>query len=388
MPRFEPFPGTRYAVDQVDLDQVIAPPYDVISPDELGALEGRSPYNAVRVEEPRGRYQDAATLFSQWLQESVLVHDPEPRFYGYRMSFPGEDGTPRTTEGVIGALGIETPGDGDVLPHEHTTPKAKSDRLDLLRATRVNLSPIWGLSMANGLGAALGLDDPPDHAATDDDGVRHELWAIGDVGRVTTIKALVESAPVVIADGHHRYETAHTYRNEQNASTEGPEGLVMTLVVELSPDQLEVRAIHRLLRGLPDGFRIEDALAPHFELSPVESDADQLPQVAGGPLLVTRDGRWVLEALPPTTTAAQHDLDSSRLDVALAALPPHELTFQHGVREATAAVAAGDAQAAVLLRPATVEQITETGRSRTRMPPKTTFFWPKPRTGMVFRALA
>jgi uncharacterized protein (DUF1015 family) len=390
MPRFEAFAGLRYDPARAETTSVIAPPYDVIAEAERAALEARSPYNSVRIDFPRGDYAGVAGLLAAWQREETLVGD-EPSLYGYRMSFKGEDGAPRRTEGVIGALGIETPGEGDVLPHEHTTPKAKSDRLQLLRAARVNTSPIWGLSMAAGLSASLALDEPATAAAIDDDGVRHELWRIDD-GRVAAIIGLVESAPIVIADGHHRYETAHNYREERRAAGDGPgaHDLVMALVVELSPEQLEVRAIHRLVSGLPEGFDVAAALEKSFDVTETDAEgaglltAMRTTRALG---LVTPTGRWLLHPLPPTLAAAEHDLDSSRLDVALASLPQHELRFQHGVDEVTAAVAQGEADAAVLLRPATVDQITETGRTRRRMPPKTTFFWPKPRTGLVFRSV-
>ncbi len=390
MSRFEPFAGLRYDAARVDPGDTIAPPYDVIGEPERARLEERSPYNSVRIDFPRGNYAGVGELLSTWKSDGLLVGDG-PSLYGYRMSFTGEDGTRRRTEGVIGALGIETPGEGDVLPHENTTPKAKSDRLQLLRAARTNTSPIWGLSMAAGLSAGLALVDAPLVAATDDDGVLHELWLI-EGERVRALTALVASEPVVIADGHHRYETAYAYREERRAAGEasGAQDLVMALVVELSPEQLEVRAIHRLLSGLPAGFDLTDALAMSFDVSGTEAEgADLLAAMrdANSLGLITPTGRWLLRPLPPTSAAAEHDLDSSRLDVALASLPQHELRFQHGVDEVTDAVARGEADAAVLLRPATVDQITETGRTRRRMPPKTTFFWPKPRTGLVFRPI-
>jgi len=390
MPRFEPFAGLRYDPSRAATEKVVAPPYDVIGELERVELEQRSPYNSVRIDFPRGDYPRVAELVADWERERTLVAD-QPSLYGYRMSFTAEDGRPRRTEGVVGALGIETPGEGDVLPHENTTPKAKSDRLQLLRAARLNTSPIWGLSMAAGLSGLLGLDGAPVAAATDDDGVLHELWVIDDE-RVRPIIDLISAAPVVIADGHHRYETAHTYRDERRAAgeAEGAQDLVMTLVVELSPEQLEVRAIHRLVSGLPAGFDIAPALENSFDRIETDAEGGELltaMQSGGASALITPTGRWLLRPLPPTVAAAEHDLDSSRLDVALASLPQHELRFQHGVDEVTAAVANGEADAAVLLRPATVDQITDTGRTRRRMPPKTTFFWPKPRTGLVFRSV-
>src|SRR5688500_9027934 len=153
MPRFEPFRGVRYADDVARTDDLLAPPYDVIDADEQLRLEERSPYNAVRVELPRDgeagdRYAEAHRLFQAWLADGVLRLDDEPSFYVYRMGFRDETGRPRQTAGVLGALELTRPDEGQILPHEQTTPKALDDRLHLLRATGVNLSPIWALSLA------------------------------------------------------------------------------------------------------------------------------------------------------------------------------------------------------------------------------------------------
>jgi len=391
VPRFEPFPGLRYATDRVQLDDVIAPPYDVITAEEQAALEARSDYNSVRLELPRDqpdldRYQSAARLLQQWRADGVLVRDETPSLYGYGMVFTDETGHIRHTVGVIGALGLETPGEGDIWPHERTTPKDKSDRLQLLRATRANMSPIWGLSLAKGLSELLAASATPADArleAKDDDGVAHQLWPITDPDAIAAISAAVGEAPVVIADGHHRFETALTYRDEHR--TPGA-GAVMALLVELVDDQLSVRPIHRLIAGVPDDFdptHLIAALERSFELTPTDPPDHTIQDrmaAANSLALVTAEGTWLLT---PKDTSSE--LDSETLDAALSQLPAHELTYQAGWDLATAAVTKGTAQAAVLLRPATVARIAATGRGGQRMPPKTTYFWPKPRTGLVFR---
>jgi uncharacterized protein (DUF1015 family) len=401
MPRFEPFPGLRYDPAAVSLDAAIAPPYDVVSPDDQAQLEAQSPYNSIRVELPRDevgldRDQVAARLLKEWPAAGVLVTDDAPSFYVYRMGFHDDDGRPRQTTGVIGALGLAVPGapGSDVLPHERTTPKAKSDRLDLLRATAANLSPIWGLSLGQGLSALSELPGPPDGRATDTDGVHHRIWRVTQPGMLEAITDAVVGAPVVIADGHHRFETALAYRDERRAASgdaPGPYDLVMAYVVELTEEQLSVRPIHRLLNGLPDDLDLPAALEPFFDVfgddGPLDGITTRMAD-AGALALVTRQGVWLLRPRAETEAAAEQDLDSSRLDVALAALPDHELTFQHGWDLAASAVDKGEAQAAVLLRPASVEQIHTAGHAGTRMPPKTTFFHPKPRTGLVFRSVA
>ena len=396
MPRFEPFAGVRYA-PTVDLDSVVAPPYDVISPEERAALVARSPHNCVQVELPadepgagRDRFEQAAHLLDLWRSEGVLVDDDRPGFYVCRMSFTDEAGHPRATTGVVGALELAPPGEGDVLPHERTMPKPKGERLDLQRACRANLSPVWGLSMASGLSKLIEPSGAPVGRCTDADGVVHELWRLDD-GRAAEVTAAVAGEPVVLADGHHRYETGLNYRAERRAATgdvPGDYDLIMAYVVELNDEQLSVRAIHRLITGLPAGFDVPGAFARHFELTgagPVDAAIVTRMEEAGSLVLVTPDGGWLARPRPATLDSAEADLASARLDVALAALPAHEVTYQHGVGNVTAAVDAGRAQAGVLLRPASVEVIGLTARARRRMPPKTTFFYPKPRTGLVFR---
>ena len=145
VPRFEPFPGIRYRADELDLAAVTAPPYDVISPADRAALAGRDPRNVVAIDLPvegDDPYATAAGVFARWQAEGVLAQDA-PSFYVYRMDYRDESGRARHTTGVMGALELSRPGEGGILPHEHTTPKAKSDRLNLLRATRANLSPVW-----------------------------------------------------------------------------------------------------------------------------------------------------------------------------------------------------------------------------------------------------
>ena len=392
MPRFEPFRGLRYNLDRVAIADVTAPPYDVIDDEDRAVLMARHPENIVVVDLPRDPdgdpYAAAASTLRHWRNDSIVIDDAQPTFYVYRMDFVDEVGRRHHTTGVIGALELSKPGEGGILPHEHTTPKAKSDRLRLLQATGVQVSPIWGLSPAAGLSDLLDLGRPPTASWTDDQGVTHSLWLDDDENHQREVSALVGSDPVVIADGHHRFETSLAYRDEQRATHgPGPYDSVMTYVVELVEEQLTVQPIHRLLSGLPDGFDVVGALAPFFTATKVgEADATILERMttAGALALVTSAGAWLLEPRADALASAR-DLDSSRLDVALAAFPPHELVYQHGVDNVVARVDKGDADAGVLLRPATVAQIVDIAHGGERMPPKTTFFHPKPRTGVVLR---
>jgi uncharacterized protein (DUF1015 family) len=401
VPRFEPFRGIRYDVDRLDPARVTAPPYDVISPDDRQALLAEAPENVVRVDLPVADLADpdadpyalAAALFERWRHEGVLVEDPQPSFTVYRMEAPDEDGVVRHTTGVIGALELSRPGEGGILPHEFTTPKAKSDRLDLLRSTSANLSPVWGLSPAAGLTDLLEGDEAP-LSRFDADGVVHTVWRITDPERVAAIAAAIGSEPIVIADGHHRYETSLAYRDERRATdpdgSAGGAESVLCFVVELVDEELNVGPIHRLLSGLPDQFDVAAALEPFFSLEPFELTGGGTVrhlQEEGALALVTQDGAWLLRPRPEAMTEAR-DLDSSRLDVALATVDDVTVVYQHGVDHVRTAVAKGEAQAGVLLRPVTVGQILEIAHGGERMPPKSTFFFPKPRTGIVFRDLA
>jgi uncharacterized protein (DUF1015 family) len=307
------------------------------------------------------------------------------------MSYRGQRGEQRETLGVMGALVLEPPGHG-ILPHEHTTPKDKTDRLALIRATRANTSPIWCLYSEPGLSAWLKDDDAGRSRARDDDGVTHEMWPIFSPSAHQAISELAAAAPLLVADGHHRYETALTYQAEvardggPAGDTAGP-GAVLALVVELSEQYLQVMAIHRAVSGLPAGTDVLEALAQGFELTRAATNGPALldEMERAGALAVVLSGGSFLAKAKPGYFPHNFELDSSRVDAALAGLPPHQLSYEHDLGRALAGVREGRLDAAVLCRPATVAQIAATARGGERMPPKTTFFWPKPRTGMVLR---
>lgn len=395
MARFQPFPGIRYDLGRLRLDQVISPPYDVIDDEQRAALAGRDPHNAVRIDLPtdeggRDRYEVARSLLAEWRAEGVLVTDDRPTFTVHRMAYVDDAGVGRHTTGVIGALELSPPGT-DILPHEHTTPKARSDRLDMLRSCRANTSAIWGLSLAKGLTDLLPVHLEPTAVVDDGEGVVHTVWVVDDPELCAAVADAVAAHPVVIADGHHRYETSLAYRRERE-QTDGEAGdaaATLAYVVELVEDELTVRAIHRLVAGLPSGTDPVAALAPWFE--PLGAPPSGVPVTAAmldaGALCAVTPAGEVLLRPRPEALADTRDLDSARLDVALASLPDHQLRYQHGVDNVRSAVAGGGASFGVLLRPATVAQIEATADGGDRMPPKTTFFHPKPKTGLVFRDL-
>jgi len=416
VPEFLPFRGIRYALGAADPDDsptdvgaVAAPPYDVIDEDRRAVLEASHPRNAVRLilprdgERGRDRYQVAADCLDEWRHAGALVVDDPARFYLYEMLFEDEDGRYRRTHGVIGALGLPPPGAdpaaGGVLPHERTLPTAKSDRLSLLRATRANLDPIWVLSLQEGLSRLLVPHHLPLIAYCEDyEGVTHRLFPLTDQERVNTVTGAIGAAPVVLADGHHRFETACAYRDERVAAgiDDPAAGRIMAFVAELADDELSVRPIHRLLNGV-HGIDLRRALGARFSV------VDAGPNTPEGVVklrarmrddgalgLVDQSGLALLRPARAITDVPDvlRDVDSTRFDVHVRrALPDAVVTFRSDAAAVAALVEKGVADAAVLLRPVTVPQIRAAAFAGVRMPEKTTFFSPKPRTGMVFRSL-
>jgi uncharacterized protein (DUF1015 family) len=411
VPQFSPFAGVRYdcTAAGVPLDALVAPPYDVIDEDARAALEAASGHNSVRLILPRDdaandRYARAAAAFAEWRAAGVLVADESARFYAYRMTFTDAHGRHRHTRGVIGALGLPRDGDGngDVLPHERTLPKAKSDRLSLLRAMRVNVDPIWGLSLAAGLTELVG-DVPAVARCRDRDGVDHELGTIDDPRAVAAISSLVASSPLVLADGHHRFETAVNYRNELRAAGDTDTGAdtIMAFVVELADDELCIEPIHRLL-DLPAGTDVREQLAEVFEIrhaGPVSSEGVETLQAAmraeRGLGIVDRRGLALAVPDPrarATALAGEHPAVAATDAAVVEALVVPRLRdaawhYRDDAHAVAALVDKAVVSAAILCSPVSVAQTRAAALDRVRMPQKTTFFWPKPRTGMVFRPL-
>lgn len=256
MPRFEPFRAARYALGSPeDISPLVSPPYDVFGEEERGVLASSHPANIVRVDYPverdgAGRYDACASVLAAWVADGTVRIDDTPSFTLYRMSFVDDAGRRRETVGVIGALEVVDEGAGGVLPHERTTPKAKTDRLDLTRATKANLSAVWGLSLTSGLSALLAAPGETVARTTDPAGVVHTAERVSDPARISEIASSVSTSPVLIADGHHRYAISRTYRDEQRANGgTGASELVMTYVAELVAEQLSIAAIHRLVTG-------------------------------------------------------------------------------------------------------------------------------------------
>jgi len=393
VPRFTPFPAIRYANDRID--DLIAPPYDVLSDADVEALGARSPWNITHVDVPReadgpGRYEAAATTLQEWLDGGVLVADDTPTFTIYRMRFTDASGAARDIAGVLGGLEVVDEGAGGVLPHERVTPKASTDRLDLTRATQANMSPIWGLSLAAGLTELLA--EPGEAiASVTVEGVEHVVERVSDPDRVTAIAAKVGSDDVLIADGHHRYGISRTFRHEvreANGDQPSPADETLTFVSELVDDQLSVEAIHRLYRDISFDDLVAALDASFERVGTGTPGADTLAEMneRAALCLIAADGtaEWLVPR--PGAFDGVRALDGAWLEHALAGVD-HTVTYQHGLDHAVDAVTSGRATAAVLIRPVSVAEIERTAREGVLMPPKSTFFTPKLRTGLVIRSV-
>jgi uncharacterized protein (DUF1015 family) len=411
VPELSPFHGVRYAAS-AGLKDLICPPYDVISKAEQDALYERSPHNAVRLELPRdegrgeeARYASAAATFEEWSAQGVLVRDAEPALYVYRQDFRGRDGAPRRVIGCIGALRLEPFGAGaGVLPHERTMPGPKKDRLALMRACPVNISPIFAIYRAMGALAPFydGLEGrPPAGRLQDEAGVLHRLWVITAPAEVDLLASAVHDGPLVIADGHHRYETALAYHDERSARGEDGDAhaAIMCFCVDADSEELEVLPYNRALKARASAGDLA-ARAARWHATPLVGDAETALSHATFDhpfVLVTADGSWLCGASDADVVAhtgerhpAWRGLDVVALhEAVLPELFPDgvdELTFTKDPVEVDRLVHDGWT-AGVLLKALAAAEIVDVARSGERMPQKASYFSPKAVTGLVFRPL-
>ena len=396
MPRFLPFRALRYA-PSIDLSKTCAPPYDVLNDNDRSKLVAQHEHNIVNVDLPIASstqpdaYLAAAENLSGWIQSGVLVRDESPSFTLYRMQFRDTLGNRRNIVGVLGGLEVVDEGAGDVLPHERTTPKAKTDRLDLTRATDANLSPVWGLSLAPGLSEILKAPAEVVGSYVDDQAVTHTVERVSDPSRIASITQCIAQHPVIIADGHHRYAISRTYRDEtrlrtHSISTDAEQTL--TFVNELIDEQLSVAAIHRLYTDVSATALLE-TLASSFTITDAPPiGASTLATMDKDNCLCFIDSDLNTKWLTPRADAFDgiRSLDSARLEHALRDLA-HTVSFQHGVAEVVEVLSHQQANAAILIRPVSVAEINRTATEGILMPPKSTFFTPKLRTGFVIREL-
>ena len=394
MATVRPLRGLRFDAARVgDVGSVIAPPYDVIAPVQQDTLYARSPHNVVRLILPResDRAASAARTLEEWVRSGILVRDGAPAVYRYAQIFTLADGSPRRREGIICRLVLEDFARGVVRPHERTLPGPKADRLAILRATGAYLSPIFGLYAggAKGLDEVLGPEGtaPPVVDVRDGDAQGHALWCITAPDAIARVAEALAPRTIVIADGHHRYETGLTYRRDG-----GPE-TILAFLADMESEGIVILPTHRLVRPplrLPAGS-LEAALHASFAVEPLAGGA--VPRPAGVIDVLLPDRRLRLRPGPTARAAVERLSPPVRaLDVAIlhaAILEPMlgveatALDFTHEDEEAAVAVANGHAAAAFLLNPPTIEQICAVCGAGELMPEKSTYFYPKVATGLV-----
>ena len=324
MAEVEPLRALRYDLSEPGaLGDLVAPPYDVLDAEARAALAARSPHNVVHVDLPEGEdpYAHAAELLEQWRAEGALVRDSEPALWALTQDYRGPDGATRTRHGLLARVRVEEYGPGRIRPHERTHPGPKEDRLRLTRATASNLSPIFSLYSDPGGEAwdavAGALDAEPFGEATDADGTANRLWRVADRDAIAGVEDALRGAELLIADGHHRYETARAYAEEVGG--EGPHRYVLMCLVALQDPGLTVFPTHRLVRGLrPEQHeQLADALRRDFEIAEIAPE-----DLAPGRLRAAGAGLHGLPLPPPfRLTPARPGARGRRARRALGGLP-------------------------------------------------------------------
>src|SRR4051794_11941747 len=398
------------------LQDLVAPPYDVIDPAQREELAGRSPHNVVRIDLPVGEdlYATAAPTLEQWRGEGAVVPD-EGALWALTQDYTRPDGGPRPRHRLFARVRVEEYGPGRIRPHERTHPGPKEDRLNLTRATRANLSPIFSL-YSDPTGAAWAAIAPhlavePWGEVIDEDGTVNRLWRIAEPATIATVTHTLAEAELLIADGHHRYETARIYADEIGG--EGDHRYVLMNLVAMQDEGLTIFPTHRLVRDTTSQTQeaLANSLREHFDIAELGS-LDELPPSSGnGPLTMgyidahfKRPFRLTLkdQAIADDVLAGMPDpyrrLDTAVLEALLLkgplGLTDDDIDHQHGLaysrtdEEARRMVLDGEADLAFFLRPSPVRQVQEIAAAGVNMPPKSTYFFPKVPTGLLFNPLA
>lgn len=408
-----PFRGLRYNATRVEgIANVIAPPYDVIKPDERVALEARHPANIIRLilsqpldddTDDANQYTRAAALMNQWITDGTLVRDATPRYYIYDQSFSAPDGKNYTRRALIGLVKLEPFENRVVLPHERTHAGPKIDRLNLMRECHANLSPIF-LLYADPTGDIEQIMESftdthgPEVDCEERFGSTHRLWCLDDAERNTEIQTLFSQRPLLIADGHHRYETALAFQEEMAHTGIQGYGYMMVNLVRMESPGLAVLAIHRLLDNLspdsiiraitklPEVFDVHELDTQTALMAQLEARRGKSPAVG----LYTADDKYRL--LTPRSTEPQQ-LDVMLVQKTLVkemfqveTLADH-ISYTAYADDAVAHVKGGTGRVALLMNPTPVEQVLEVAMAGAIMPQKSTYFYPKMATGFVLNLL-
>lgn len=423
------FRGIRYDLGRTGtLSDLVAPPYDVIDPALQQSLQKKSPYNAVRVELPtdepgdtatRNRYTRAGQTLSEWQNDHVLQQDTLRSLYVIEQEFTVEGETHRR-RGFVARVRLEPFGTGRIFPHEETMSGPKEDRLKLFRATGMNVSPIFGIypDPANEVFSRIDplLRRTLPLEAKDHLGVVSRFWPVTDERVIGSVVSGMAERPVFIADGHHRYETGLRYLEEaraagQVANDDAAANFTMMMLVSMADSGLVILPTHRLVSGFPGltAAKLESALSPHFTLERVASGRDAWDAIeinSSQELLAFHtkaDGVWqlarfanpsLMAELEPRHTAEWRQLAVSLLHVAvLNRLLPAAVggeascRFVHLLGEVDEAIGAGACDLAALIPPATMTHVERIAGHHEKMPPKSTYFYPKLLTGLVFNSL-
>jgi uncharacterized protein (DUF1015 family) len=434
-----PIYATHYDLAAVgSLEDVVAPPYDVIDAAQRAELLARSPYNAVAIDLPKpfgengqagapgdagtqavgaagaqadgDPYAQAARTMGAWRAAGALVEDSQPAIWAMTQDYTGPDGSTHTRHGILARVRVEDYETGQVLPHERTLPGPKKDRLDLTRATRHNLSPIFSLSTLDPW-PLVERETEREEAwgeATDAGGTLTRVWRIGEPGIHEELTELLAGAELLIADGHHRYETAIAYRDEVGG--EGPHDYTLMALTGLDDPGLTVFPTHRLLSGFGDPERrrrLDEGLRELFELTEVgPAELDPLGAKGAGVfgfcdaerrcfrLRLKDDAVAELDRLLAGKPEAYRRLDAAILETlvlkGIAGMSEDDVLAKRGigyaksVEDSLALLADGSYDVAFVLRPIPVDQVRAICESDENMPPKSTYFFPKVPTGIVF----
>lgn len=410
-----PFNGIRYDCSRVCGDDVAAPPYDIISEKYKESLYEMSPYNIVRVDfgkelpgdsDAANRYSRAENSLQQWLKEGVLTRDAEPSIYACRISYELA-GIKKILTGFFCLVMITELGNG-VYPHEATHSKPKADRLNLMRACCGNISPVYSLynSPEKITSKIIGeLSSGPVFTAKDHDNAVHSLYKISDPEVIRQVQAELAGKPLFIADGHHRYEVALQYKKEMdakhglNTSSSGanPWDYVLMFLANMSDEGIAVLPTHRVIKGVPDKDVLLDIISRHFSVERADtaktgSDIENLIAKQGKNafglclnkasefyIIKYRGGELqdVPDALKNLDVVVLHELLLKR-DLGIT-----EIAYEMSADLVTEKVRKGEFDAAFLLNPTDVSDVERVALSNLRMPPKSTYFYPKLMTGMV-----
>ncbi|NTU96923.1 MAG: DUF1015 domain-containing protein [Chlorobiaceae bacterium] len=423
MPEIRPFRGLRYnPVIAGDMADLISPPYDVIPPSMQEALYGSSPYNSIKLELPKEAdpYAAAAQRLAEWLQEGILFEESEPALYPCSQTFTDHEGHTHTRSGFFAALRLHEFSERKVLPHEKTLSGPKADRLNLFRTTKTNISAIFGLyADAEGMADSLVAAYTSSHEPVVDamfQGIRNRLWRLADPETVALVQKALQDRNVYIADGHHRYETGLNYRRERASANpahtgEEPYNFILAYLNNIHDRGLVVYPIHRLVHSLQgfDAAAFRSRLAEHFFVTELEGRADMKAYLetasssyaygivtAGTVLGITLkdDPSGLLDsgispALGQLGLVVLHEVVLNRvLGIGQDALAKQtNIVYVKDDAEVFDALADGKAQLGFVVKPATVGQVLAVSESGGVMPQKSTFFYPKIMTGLVFKPL-